>query len=294
MKQRAPYGFRLAFACMLTMLFNTASFAQGYINPPIYATGKVFVAAGGSVTTQITNAINPNNLNILANGAITSWSVVMPSPAFDGQLISIGCPGGSVGSLSVTAPSPDTVVYSGISSCTGLGQAVTYQYNSSQTSGLSFGVSVPIYITSAPSTASIVPTNTALSALASSIGSVIRGGVLTNGDSPMVHFIASGSACSLNAGAGDVGSQVPTSDGKCWLASPIVLDPRDFGGLGTGSDDTAAIQATSNAALAGQTVVVGANHLISAQIKAKAGVNYSDGSIYWTTTSASSWGIYRC
>jgi hypothetical protein len=132
------------------------------------------------------------------------------------------------------------------------------------------------------------PTNAAMSALPASTGSVIRTGVTTNGDSPSVYFLASTSPCTLNGGAGDVGSQVPitATGGGCWLASPIVLDVRDFGAASNGvTDDTAAIQATSNAAQAGQTVYLG-NDLISAKTYAKAGVIYKGGVIQWTTTAA--------
>ena len=35
-------------------------------------------------------------------------------------------------------------------------------------------------------------------------------------------YTSSGSACTLHSGAGDHGSQVPTSDGKCWILKPTV------------------------------------------------------------------------
>lgn len=48
--------------------------------------------------------------------------------------------------------------------------------------------------------------------------SIVRLGFATPGDAPPLQFISSNSACSLNSGAGDGGSQVPSSDGKCWIA----------------------------------------------------------------------------
>lgn len=61
--------------------------------------------------------------------------------------------------------------------------------------------------------------NTALSALSTAqIGRAWRVGFATWGDSPEVLYTPSNSACSLNAGAGDGGSQVPSADGKCWIA----------------------------------------------------------------------------
>ena len=59
---------------------------------------------------------------------------------------------------------------------------------------------------------------------------------------PPLFYQPSNSACSLNAGAGDNGSQVQSADGKCWLAQfPIgVADPREFGADPTGVSDSAA------------------------------------------------------
>lgn len=61
--------------------------------------------------------------------------------------------------------------------------------------------------------------NAALSAMASSAASfVTRYGYASAFDGPSVVYASSGSACSIGAGAGDGGSQVASSDGKCWLA----------------------------------------------------------------------------
>lgn len=127
-------------------LCSTFAFAQGYLNPPIYATGKILVQPSATVTTIIRNAVNPNNLNVFAAGAITNWTVVLPYPAFDGQLISIGCPGGDVTNLTVSAQSGDTVGTPLTTYCLKSNQGlITYQYNS--------GNWVPIY---APSTSLVV------------------------------------------------------------------------------------------------------------------------------------------
>lgn len=98
-----------------------------------------------------------------------------------------------------------------------------------------------------------VDNNTALSALASTYAtSVVRLGFAAAGDAPAVTYTPSGSACSLNAGAGDGGSQIPTADGKCWVANTIqTVDPRIWGAKeDCATDDTAAIQAAVNYALA--------------------------------------------
>lgn len=59
---------------------------------------------------------------------------------------------------------------------------------------------------------------------------------------PPLWYTPSGSACSLNAGNGDNGSQVKSAEGKCWLAAfpSSGIDPRQFGAVnnGTTPDDT--------------------------------------------------------
>jgi Pectate lyase superfamily protein len=63
---------------------------------------------------------------------------------------------------------------------------------------------------------------------------------------PPLFFTPWGSACSLNAGAGDGGSQVRSADSKCWLGQfPVTgADVREWGAIADGSTDvTAAIQA---------------------------------------------------
>lgn len=51
------------------------------------------------------------------------------------------------------------------------------------------------------------------------IPAVARDGFYAAGDAPPVVYVASNSPCSLNAGAGDNGSQVQSINGKCWLAN---------------------------------------------------------------------------
>lgn len=75
---------------------------------------------------------------------------------------------------------------------------------------------------------------------------IMRAGYAAAGDAPPLLFLTSGSACSLNAGTGDGGSQVPSSDGKCWIANfpNGPRDAREWGAIGNNStDNTAAVQA---------------------------------------------------
>jgi hypothetical protein len=64
---------------------------------------------------------------------------------------------------------------------------------------------------------------------------------------PPLAYIASGSPCVLNAGAGDNGSQVLSADGKCWLARfpKGPTDAREWGTVADSgvTDNTAAINA---------------------------------------------------
>lgn len=89
-------------------------------------------------------------------------------------------------------------------------------------------------------------TNAALTALPSTLGTVLRTGYTVDGDVPALPYVASGSACSLNAGAGNGGSQIPTSDSKCWIASldPLNIPVVQFGAKCDGTtNDAAAINA---------------------------------------------------
>jgi hypothetical protein len=64
------------------------------------------------------------------------------------------------------------------------------------------------------------------------------------------------------------------------------LHPKAFGAVGNGvADDTAALQATYNAASYGETIdLCGFNYKVSTQVLAKAGVIMRGGKISWTTT----------
>ena len=95
--------------------------------------------------------------------------------------------------------------------------------------------------------------NTALSAIASTAyPQVTRLGYAAAGDSPPVVYTPSGAACSLNAGAGDGASQVPSADGKCWIGNfNGRLSVASFGQHNNFSaDDGAALAAAISAASA--------------------------------------------
>ena len=90
----------------------------------------VLAGTGTTVTTQITN-----NAGIaLATGAITTWAVNLPLVPYAGQRVIIGCPGGTVTTLTITATLPASVAIVGTNptSCTSGGlisQAAAFTYS---------------------------------------------------------------------------------------------------------------------------------------------------------------------
>jgi hypothetical protein len=115
----------------LSLALCTYAQAQGYLNPPVYATGTIFAQTGvtGSTVTPIKNAYNPNNLNVYNNAPINVWTITMPFPAFDGQIINIGCPGGNITTFAIGATLPDTIGTGGPTSCTQSNNSLfMYQY----------------------------------------------------------------------------------------------------------------------------------------------------------------------
>lgn len=100
------------------------------INQIRNSTGYVLVAAGTTVATQVLNTQD----NILATGAITTWNVNLPTAPFDGELVSISCPGGTASTLNVAATLPASVTIVGTANptCTSGGASgAEYTYNSS-------------------------------------------------------------------------------------------------------------------------------------------------------------------
>lgn len=80
----------------LLTAFASPALAQtpaGVINAPIYATGYISQVGGTNVTTNIPPQPNhPTNLNIYTTGAISgTWTIKLPNPAFEGQMLSFNC-----------------------------------------------------------------------------------------------------------------------------------------------------------------------------------------------------------
>ncbi|MDR3572277.1 MAG: hypothetical protein P4L50_00310 [Anaerolineaceae bacterium] len=112
-------------------LFLASATAQT-LNPPNWADGYINVQAGAIVNTTVINRSPlPNNLNILAQGAITTWNITLPNPAFDGELIYIGCPGGNVGTINIHTSDGSTIQGGAAPSCAaGTGVGAEYEFSS--------------------------------------------------------------------------------------------------------------------------------------------------------------------
>ena len=80
------------------------------------ADGYILVAAGTTVSTPMPNTA----AMALATGAITTWNLTLPTAPYDGENALVGCPGGNVGTLSITATAPSGVAIVGANptSCT--------------------------------------------------------------------------------------------------------------------------------------------------------------------------------
>jgi hypothetical protein len=66
-----------------------------------------------------------------------------------------------------------------------------------------------------------VDSNATLVLLTSTTATVYRAGFTTPGDGGGAVYIWTSAACSINAGAGDNGSQIPTVGGGSWRLSPM-------------------------------------------------------------------------
>ena len=103
----------MRYLALALSLFVSTVFAQqpnGTINAPIYATGYISQVGGTNVTTTIKSQPNhPTNLNIYTTGAISgTWSIQLPNPAFEGQMLSFNC-GAAANAISVTSSDGSTI-----------------------------------------------------------------------------------------------------------------------------------------------------------------------------------------
>jgi hypothetical protein len=135
--------------------------------------------------------------------------------------------------------------------------------------------------------APLIETNTVLKArsTASMPARVRRIGFYAAGDVPPLDYIASSSACGLNTGNGDDGSEVKSADNKCWLAvfPASGADIREWGVVADGG-------ATDNStALAASVAWAVANH---GKLLLPPGLIGFETAQAWGASGASNWGIY--
>ncbi len=98
-----------------------------------------------------------------------------------------------------------------------------------------------------------VPTNSALKSATTKAShhGLLRIGYYRPGDSPPLLYLPSRAPCTLNAGSGDGGSQVPSADGGCWIAAGMTTaDVREWGVSGAVADNAPAINAAIAYAIA--------------------------------------------
>lgn len=237
----------MRYLALALSLYASAAYAQqpnGIINAPIYATGYISVAGGTNVTTKIPAQPNhPANQNVYLTSAVTgTWSIQLPNPAFEGQVLSFNC-GNSASAVAVTSTDGSSLDSSIPTSCNGnSGFVVQFDQRDNIWRNLGSNATILAGVT--------VNNNTQLTALPSPIVTATRLGYAAAGDAPAITYTRSNSICSLNAGAGDGGYQVPGSNSTCWIATlPSPADVRIWGAKLDGvTDDAAKLNAAASAA----------------------------------------------
>lgn len=203
---------------------NAAStaFVYGSLASPLIGIGSTAPNSGAFTTLSASGAVSGAGFTSL----LTPYAP-LASPTFIGTVTipTANIAGGAINGASIGATTPFTGAFTTLSS----------------TAAPTIGTAT-IYPT--------VPTKAALQGLSTAtVSTVTRLGFYAAGDAPPLTYAASASACSLNSGAGDNGSQVLSADGKCWLANfpASGADVREYGAKGDGTtDDYAAITSALN------------------------------------------------
>ena len=132
--------------------------------------------------------------------------------------------------------------------------------------GLAAAMLAPLLMAATYTGLPIVMTNAQLALLPSwQYFAVLRLGVNAVGDAPAQWFVPSATACSLNAGAGDVGSEVPTVDSGCFnavLGAATMV--QEWGADQTGSTDATTALNSCLAAMTGRTCLAAGGRFYAA------------------------------
>ncbi len=77
-----------------------------FTNVAALRNGSNYQPLAGTTTTA---TVSPTVGNVIVTGAITTLNLSLPSVPYDGQMVNIACPGGSVTTLTISAPFGGTV-----------------------------------------------------------------------------------------------------------------------------------------------------------------------------------------
>lgn len=84
------------------------------------AAGVLAVPTGTTVNTTVPNTVS----KAIATGAITTWNITFPTAPYDGEMLAVGCPGGTATvAMSATLPTGVAVVGTAFTACTSGGAA---------------------------------------------------------------------------------------------------------------------------------------------------------------------------
>jgi hypothetical protein len=253
---------------LLVALFPALSFAQTYPSPTfqnLTVLGTYTGTIGASnLASQAANTILANATGSSASPAavaITGCNGAAQALQYttSGGTSAFGCNS----SIATSGANANITSLTGLTTPISVGQGGTGATTSTGSGAVVLGtsptiatptISSPVITgTATVGAASFYPTvatNAALQALSTATTpTVTRLGFYSVGDAPPLVYTASGSACSLNAGNGDNGSQVKSADSKCWIANLGFgeADVREWGAKHDNvNDDTSSIQAASN------------------------------------------------
>ena len=75
---------------------------SGFVNSAVLREGQDFATIGAGTT--ITQTISPNTGQVIVTGAITTLNLSLPAAPYNGQTVRVACPGGTVSTLTLSAP----------------------------------------------------------------------------------------------------------------------------------------------------------------------------------------------
>lgn len=238
------YGGATDYGISLQVNGTVVSFISptgGFLLPSAAGTLTGTTLASNVVNSSLTSlgtltALNVGGSVALPNGSIANAMLANSNMTVAGVVCALG------GSCALSASDLSNGVTG--SGSVVLAAAPTFTGVANFSGGLAAATAAQVSGTVAPH----VPTEAALAAAATTQypNGVWRDDYASGTGAMALFYVPSGSACSLNSGAGDGGSQVPSADSKCWLwrPPPSGVTPLEFGAVGNGSSvDTTPAQA---------------------------------------------------